>query len=55
MTTITFIEASGKQHVVDGRDGQSVMEAATGNLVPGIVGDCGGCCSCATCRVCAPP
>lgn len=51
MTTITFIEASGKRHVVEGRDGQSLMEAATGALVPGIVGDCGGCCSCATCHV----
>lgn len=26
------------------------MEAATGNLVPGILGDCGGCVSCGTCE-----
>lgn len=26
------------------------MEAATGNIVPGILGDCGGCVSCGTCE-----
>lgn len=26
------------------------MEAATANLVPGILGDCGGCVACGTCE-----
>lgn len=51
MPTLKFIEASGQTHVVEAVVGQSVMEAATGHLVPGIVGECGGCCACATCHV----
>lgn len=51
MPTIRFIEPSGTEHVVEAENGQSVMEAATGSLVPGIVGECGGSCSCATCHV----
>ena len=31
--------------------GDSVMETAVRNGVPGIVGECGGCLSCATCHV----
>ena len=50
MPKIVFIEASGKEHVVEARAGESVMLAATGNLVPGILADCGGSCTCATCH-----
>lgn len=51
MPKITFIEHDGTQHVVDAEVGQSVMQAAMDNLVPGIDADCGGECSCATCHV----
>ncbi|MFA5938078.1 MAG: 2Fe-2S iron-sulfur cluster-binding protein [Sinimarinibacterium sp.] len=51
MPRITFIAPGKGEYPVDAQHGQSVMEAATGNLVPGIVGECGGCCSCATCHV----
>lgn len=51
MPKITFIEASGAKHVVDGVIGQSVMETATNNNVQGIDADCGGACACATCHV----
>lgn len=51
MPTIRFVEPSGAVHEVEAEAGQSVMDAATGNLVPGIIGECGGCCSCATCHV----
>lgn len=51
MAKITFIEANGVAHVVDASDGQSVMEAAVKNAVPGIDADCGGACACATCHV----
>jgi 2Fe-2S ferredoxin len=50
MAKITFIEADGKEHQVEAREGQSVMQAATDNLVPGIVAECGGYASCATCH-----
>lgn len=51
MPKITFIEDNGETHVVDATVGQSVMEAATTNLIPGVIGECGGSCSCATCHV----
>lgn len=51
MPTLTFIQPDGTQRAVVATVGQSVMEAATGNLVAGIVGECGGSCSCATCHV----
>lgn len=51
MAKITFIEPSGKEHVVDAATGLSVMEAAVKNMVPGIDADCGGACACATCHV----
>ena len=51
MPQVKFIEFNGTEHVVDTANGESIMAAATGNLVPGIDADCGGQCSCATCHV----
>jgi ferredoxin, 2Fe-2S len=51
MPKITYIEHNGKEHVVDAPSGQSVMEAAVKNAVPGIDAECGGACACATCHV----
>lgn len=51
MVKITYIEASGEEHVVDGTIDYTVMEVAVKNDVPGIAADCGGSCACATCRV----
>jgi 2Fe-2S ferredoxin len=51
MPQVKFIEFNGTEHTVDAADGESIMVAATGNLVPGIDADCGGECSCATCHV----
>ena len=50
MPKILFIEASGKEHLVEAKTGESVMLAATGSMVPGILADCGGSCTCATCH-----
>jgi len=36
---------------VEGNGGDSLMEAAVSNEVPGIDADCGGGCACATCHV----
>lgn len=55
MPTITFITADGREHVVQGEAGSSVMEAAIDHDVPGIDADCGGSCSCATCHVYVEP
>jgi 2Fe-2S ferredoxin len=48
---ITFIEADGRQQVVDAAPGMSLMEAARNADVEGILADCGGNCACGTCRV----
>lgn len=50
MPKIRFIEHDGTEHVVEGEVGNSLMQTARDNLVPGIIGDCGGNCSCATCH-----
>lgn len=50
MPTITFIEHNGTEHKVNGAVGQSAMQAALFNGVPGIPADCGGACACATCH-----
>jgi ferredoxin, 2Fe-2S len=51
MSKVTYIEFSGKQHVVDLQPGDSVMQGAVTNGVSGIAAICGGACSCATCHV----
>ena len=51
MAKINFIEFNGTEHTVDVDDGNTVMEAAIKNNVPGIDADCGGACACATCHV----
>lgn len=50
MTKITFVEYNGTERRIDAENGQSLMQAAVDNLVPGIDGDCGGQCACATCH-----
>jgi 2Fe-2S ferredoxin len=51
MARITYIEFNGTPHSIDVPAGQSVMEGAVRNGVPGIDADCGGNCACATCHV----
>ena len=51
MAKITYIEFDGAEHVVEVRNGLSVMEGAVKNNIPGIDADCGGACACATCHV----
>lgn len=55
MPKITYIEHTGKEHVVEVSSGWSVMEGAVKNLIPGIDADCGGACACATCHVHVDP
>jgi 2Fe-2S ferredoxin len=51
MAKITYIEHSGAEHIIDVKNGLSVMEGAIKANVPGIDADCGGACACATCHV----
>jgi len=51
MITVTFILKDGSRQILDATTGDTIMQLATGNGVPGIEGACGGFCSCATCHV----
>lgn len=51
MAKITYVDHEGTEREVDASNGESVMEAAIKNSIPGIDADCGGACACATCHV----
>ncbi|WKL58177.1 2Fe-2S iron-sulfur cluster-binding protein [Asticcacaulis sp. ZE23SCel15] len=51
MVKIIYIEQNGERHEIDAKVGNTVMEGAIKNNVPGIDADCGGACACATCHV----
>jgi 2Fe-2S ferredoxin len=47
---IVAIDRNGQEHVLEGRDGWSVMEILRDAGLP-IAAECGGACACATCHV----
>lgn len=51
MAKITYIDHEGGERVIEAKNGETVMEVAVKNSVPGIDADCGGACACATCHV----
>ena len=51
MAKIIYVDHEGTERTVDATNGESVMEAAIKNSIPGIDADCGGACACATCHV----
>lgn len=51
MAKITFIQPDGTSQIVEAKVGQTVMEAARLENIPGIEAECGGACACATCHV----
>ena len=56
MPDITFIDSNGStRHEFEAPDGVSLMQAATGYGVPGILAECGGQLNCATCHVIVDP
>ena len=55
MPKITYIEHNGTAHTVEVPIGNSVMQGAVNNNIPGIDADCGGECACATCHVYIEP
>lgn len=48
---VTFKSSEGKSFLVDAPVGETLMQSAIRNNVPGIEAECGGCCICATCHV----
>lgn len=55
VSRVVYTAHDGTVTEIDGRPGDSVMETAVRNGVPGIVGECGGSLSCATCHVFVAP
>jgi 2Fe-2S ferredoxin len=51
VSKVVYTSDAGSNTTIEGRPGDSVMETAVRNGVPGIVGECGGSLSCATCHV----
>lgn len=51
MITVHLVAADGGAKAVQGKPGQSLMEAAIGANASGIEADCGGLLTCATCHV----
>jgi len=51
MAKIIYVDHDGTEREVDASNGETVMEAAIKNSIPGIDADCGGACACATCHV----
>lgn len=50
MPKITLIEFNGNDHTIEAGVGNSLMQSAIDNAVPGIDADCGGACACGTCH-----
>lgn len=51
MAKITYVDHEGTERTIEAKKGETVMEVAVKNAVPGIDADCGGACACATCHV----
>ncbi len=51
MVKINYKDHAGETRTVDAQPGETVMETAIKNSIPGIDADCGGACACATCHV----
>ena len=50
MLTVNFVLADGERHSVQIQPGETLLDAALDNNVPGIHGQCGGGCTCCTCH-----
>ncbi|MGQ0740787.1 MAG: 2Fe-2S iron-sulfur cluster-binding protein [Alphaproteobacteria bacterium] len=47
---IIAVDRDGRQHIIEGREGWTVMEALRDAGLP-ITAECGGACACATCHI----
>jgi 2Fe-2S ferredoxin len=48
---VTYIQTDQTEHIVEANAGDSVMQTAVDNGIPGIDADCGGGMACATCHI----
>jgi 2Fe-2S ferredoxin len=55
MAVVTFVSHDGEKYQAPLEEGQSLMQVAKNNAVPGIDGDCGGEAACGTCHVIVDP
>ncbi len=57
MPQVTYVQPDGTRTTCTLAEGESVLDGALDNGIPGILGQCGGGCTCATCHcyVAAPP
>jgi ferredoxin, 2Fe-2S len=51
MVTIKIVNSNGDESTLECESGESLMQVAVNNDVPGIIGECGGNLACATCHV----
>ncbi|MGO4749369.1 2Fe-2S iron-sulfur cluster-binding protein [Streptomyces sp. 2MCAF27] len=51
MPKVFYTHPDGTERAVEGAVGDSVMQIAVRNGIPGLLGQCGGVLSCATCHV----
>lgn len=51
MPKIIYVDHTGEERAIEAKNGETVMETAIKNSIPGIDADCGGACACATCHV----
>lgn len=47
---VTYVQPDGSRTTCELAAGESVMDGALDNGIPGILGQCGGGCTCATCH-----
>jgi 2Fe-2S ferredoxin len=50
MTKVTYVQPDGSLFTCELAPGESVMDGALDNGIPGILAQCGGACTCATCH-----
>jgi 2Fe-2S ferredoxin len=54
MPKVTYVQPDGSRITCELAAGDSVMDGALDNGIPGILGQCGGGCTCATCHCYVP-
>lgn len=55
MPRLTVVTREAETKTIEGKNGQSVMEAIRDASIDELLALCGGCCSCATCHVYVDP
>ena len=51
MIKVTFIARDGKKYIVEGNDGDTLLDLVKNNNIDEIEGACEGCLACSTCHI----